>query len=255
VIQTAGGYEDPDLAEAFSLRRVRQEKRGTLVLDDVELVIPKRKVTALIGPSGAGKTSLIRLLNRLDDPVRGEILYCSQPIVTYPVRALRSRVGFVFQTPVLFPGTVRENLHEAAQLAGVPSSEFEPRAEEAMRLAELELALLDRDGSRLSLGQQQRAALARTLMTSPEVLLMDEPTSALDPETADHLVDTIHRLSEERGLTVVMVTHRLGEARRGSDHAVLLERGRVVEAGATPELFADSAQARTRAFLHAERES
>lgn len=256
----AGAGTCPDLRkreapeEAFALRGVRQEKHGTLVLDDVQLMIPGTRVTALIGPSGAGKTSLLRLLNRLDDPLRGEVAYRSRPVSEYSVRELRFRVGFVFQTPVMFPGTIRDNLREAAWLAGVPPTEVEYRAEESMQFAELDPALLERKGDRLSVGQQQRANLARALMTSPEALLMDEPTSALDPETADRLVETIRRLSEERGLTVVLITHRMWEARWGSHHAVLLERGRVVETGVTAELFERPAHPRTQAFLDRYRE-
>lgn len=239
--------------EAFALHGVRQEKHGTLVLDDIRLVIPQGRVTALIGPSGAGKTSLLRLLNRLDDPVRGEVLYRSRLVAEYPVRALRSRVGFVFQTPVLFPGSVRDNLTEAACLSGVPLGEIEAKAEEVMRLAELDLALLDRDGSRLSVGQQQRATLARALMTSPEALLMDEPTSALDAETADRLMDTTRRLSMERALTVVLVTHRLAEARRVSDVTVVIDAGRIIAVEPTPEVFGQTAHPRLRAFLESGR--
>ena len=98
------------LTAAFTLKGVRQVKDGITILDGVELDIPHGAITALVGPSGAGKTSLLRLLNRLDDPVSGEILYRAQPITHYPVQVLRRKVGFVFQKPVMFPGTVRDNL-------------------------------------------------------------------------------------------------------------------------------------------------
>ena len=100
-----------------------------------------------------------------------------------------------------------------------------------LEIAELESSLADRDGDRLSVGQKQRVNIARALMTTPDVLLMDEPTSALDPETADRLMETIRRLRQEKGITVVMITHRLSEARRAS--MVVMERGRVVGVGAT----------------------
>jgi ABC-type sugar transport system ATPase subunit len=98
------------LPAAFTLKGVYQMKAGITVVDDVEVDIPHGEIIALVGPSGAGKTSLLRLLNRLDDPVRGEILYRARPITHYPAQALRRQVGFVFQTPVMFPGTVRDNL-------------------------------------------------------------------------------------------------------------------------------------------------
>ncbi len=100
---------------AFTLRGVRQEKQGIRTLDQVSVEIPDGQVTALIGPSGAGKSALLRLLNRLDDPVAGEIHYHGRPIGELPVSKLRRNVGFVFQTPVVFPGTVRDNLAEAAR--------------------------------------------------------------------------------------------------------------------------------------------
>jgi ABC-type methionine transport system ATPase subunit len=227
-------------------------KVGAVVLDGVDLAIEEQQVTALVGPSGAGKTSLLRLLNRLDDPARGEVFYRARPLAEYPVRELRCRVGFVFQTPVMFPGTVRENLRVAAELAG-QTADLEAKMYAAMDLAELDWTLVDREGDRLSVGQKQRANIARALMTRPEVLLLDEPTSALDPETADRLTETIRHLSTERGLTVVMVTHRLTEARRVSDITVLLDVGRVIAVGATPEVFGQTENPRIRAFLESGR--
>jgi putative ABC transport system ATP-binding protein len=238
---------------AFHLCAVRQLKAGTLVLDGVDLEIPQQRLTALVGPSGAGKTSLLRLLNRLDEPAEGEIEYRGLPLGHLPVRQLRRRVGFVFQAPVMFPGTVRDNLREAAALADHPINDVASAMQKAMALAELDAELLDREGDRLSLGQKQRANLARALMNGPEALLMDEPTSALDPETADRLMDTVRRMSAERALTVVMVTHRLAEAKRVSDVTVVLEAGRVLGVGPTPEVFGQTADPRLRAFLESGR--
>jgi ABC-type methionine transport system ATPase subunit len=237
---------------AFVLRGVRQTKVGAVVLDGVDLAIPERQVTALVGPSGAGKTSLLRLLNRLDDPGGGEVFYRTRPLAEYPVRELRCRVGFVFQTPVMFPGTVRENLRVAAELAG-QTADLEANMRAVMDLAELDWTLVDREGDRLSVGQKQRTNIARALMTQPEVLLLDEPTSALDPEMADRLTETIRHLSTERDLTVVMVTHRLAEARRVSDVTVVMEAGRVIEVGSTPKVFGQTENPRIRAFLESGR--
>ena len=240
------------LATAFTLKGVRQIKEGITVIDDIALAIPPGEIIALVGPSGAGKTSLLRLLNRLDDPVSGEILYRTKPITHYPVQELRRQVGFVFQTPVMFPGTVRDNLHVALALGGEQGKDADTRIAEALELAELERVLCDREGDRLSGGQKQRVNIARALMTSPDVLLMDEPTSALDPETADRLMETTRRLSRERHLTVVMVTHRLSEARRTSDRTIVLERGRVVASGSTADVFGSTTNPMLRAFLDTE---
>jgi putative ABC transport system ATP-binding protein len=240
------------LPAAFTLKGVYQVKAGITVLDGVEVDIPHGDIIALVGPSGAGKTSLLRLLNRLDDPVRGEILYRAHSITDYPVQALRRQVGFVFQTPVMFPGTVRDNLQVALALGGDHGHDADTRMAEAMALAELDRALCDRAGERLSGGQQQRVNIARALLTSPDVLLMDEPTSALDPATADRLMETTRRLSREKRLTVVMVTHRLAEARRISDRTIVLEQGRIVASGPTADVFGHTTDPRLRAFLATE---
>src|SRR5690606_22598197 len=118
------------------------------------------------------------LLNRLDDPDAGRILHRGEPLDALPVRTLRCRVGFVFQVPVLFPGTVRDNLRTAGELAGLPAQEAEARLPVALERAGVEDELLDRDGEGLSVGQKQRVTLARALMSAPGVLLLDEPTSA-----------------------------------------------------------------------------
>ena len=237
------------LPAAFTLTGVYQVKAGVTVVDGVDMDIPHGDIIALVGPSGAGKTSLLRLLNRLDEPVQGEILYRARPITHYPVQTLRRHVGFVFQTPVMFPGTVRDNLQVALTLGGDHGQDAEARMAEAMALAELDHVLCDRAGDRLSGGQQQRVNIARALLTAPDVLLMDEPTSALDPETADRLMETTRRLSREQHLTVVMVTHRLAEARRVSDRTIVLEHGRVVASGHTKDVFGRMTDPRLRAFL------
>ena len=219
------------MTASFELRAVGQVRAGRTVLQDVDVTIPRHLITVLVGPSGGGKTSLLRLLNRLDDPVRGDILFDGSPIVDYAVTELRRRVALVFQTPVMFPGTVSDNLAVAAELAGVQDTQFGQQASQVMLLAELEPSLLERPGGELSVGQKQRVNLARALMTSPEVLLLDEPTSALDPETSRALMRTIASLSEVRRLTLVVATHRVSEAGDYAHHALVLRDGRVVESG------------------------
>jgi ABC-type methionine transport system ATPase subunit len=234
---------------AFTLRNVRQVKENQVILDNINLEIAQGEMTALVGPSGAGKTSLLRLLNRLDDAASGEISYRSRSINEYAVQELRRQVGFVFQTPVMFPGTVADNLRSALQLAGKPVADSQDIINEMLALAELDSSLAERDGARLSVGQKQRVNIARALVNAPEVLLMDEPTSALDPETADRLMETVRRIGKEKGITVVMITHRLSEARRASDTTTVMEAGRVLETGATEYIFGQTANPRIREFL------
>jgi len=238
-----------DTSPLFSLENVRQARGDVVILRDLSVDIPRTEITALIGPSGSGKTSFLRLLNRLDDPVAGAIRFHGQPIDSYPVAALRRRVGFVFQQPALFNGTVADNLNIAVQLGG-PEAQRDPLPiDRVLDAVELSPSFANRDTARLSGGEGQRVSIARALMTRPEVLLLDEPTSALDVEIADRLLRTISRLPAEYGVSVVMVTHRLYEARDMSTWTIMLESGTVVEAGPTAQLFTAAANERTRAFL------
>lgn len=214
---------------AFRALGLCSERAGRTVLADLDFSIPMGKITVLVGPSGEGKTSLLRMLNRLDEPSRGEIRYRGRPLAEWPVRELRRRVGFVFQTPVMFAGSVADNLLAAARIATLREADFSARAERAMTLAQVEHSLLDRPGDELSVGQKQRVNLARALMTQPETLLLDEPTSALDAETAARLLETVRGLSQEESLTVVFATHRLEEARQIADSVLVLRHGELRE--------------------------
>ncbi|MDB4884017.1 MAG: ABC-type polar amino acid transport system, ATPase component [Gemmatimonadetes bacterium] len=249
---------------AFSLRGVEQLRGSTRTLRGVDLDVPAGEVVALVGPSGAGKTSLIRLLDRLDDPSSGTVTYQGAPIASIPVRELRRRVGFVFQTPVMFAGSVADNLsiardlpYAAARLPAVGRRPAVPPAarertlapDDALRLAGVDPALASRDAQTLSGGERQRVSIARALMTSPDALLLDEPTSALDPDVADHVMATIRTLADTMHLTVVMVSHRLAEARAVSTHTVFMEAGRVIETGPTEMMFTAPHEARTREYL------
>lgn len=233
----------------FRLESVGKRGSEGKILDGVSLSVPEGGITALLGPSGSGKTTLLRLLNRLEDPDQGRIRFRGRPLDAYDVDEVRRRVGFVFQVPVMFPGTVRDNLREAAEIHGLAPSRFEEAAGRALRRAELDGGLLDRDGGDLSVGQKQRANLARVLVTDPEVLLLDEPTSALDPPTASRLLGTVRKLAEEHGLTAVMATHRVGEARKLCDVAAMIVDGEVVEAGPVRRVLHDPRHRETARFL------
>ena len=238
-----------DDSPRFSLERVALTRGEVNILRGLTVEIPRTEITALIGPSGSGKTSFLRLLNRLDDPDSGTIRFDGEPLTSYPVAALRRRVGFVFQQPAMFSGTVAENLRIAVELGG---AEAEARAlpiDRILGAVELAPSYADRDTARLSGGERQRVSIARALMTRPEVLLLDEPTSALDPEVAERLLTMITRLPNEYGISVVMVTHRLGEARDSSSWTIMLDGGIVVEAGPTEQLFTAPISERTRTFI------
>ena len=207
--------------DALALERVTVVLSGSCILDEITTQVPSGRVTVLSGPSGAGKSTLLRLCNRLEVPTSGVVRFNGDDIEALDPLWLRRRVGMVFQRPTLFAGTVRDNLRVAAPDAS--DTDFV----DALVRAGLGAAFLDRDGGELSGGEAQRACLARTLVTSPEVLLMDEPTSSLDDANTRLLERHTTALIED-GVTVLWVTHDLAQADRIADHSIALEGGRLV---------------------------
>ena len=202
---------------------------GAALLHDISLEIPAGRVTAVIGPSGGGKSSLLRCLNRLWEPPSGTIFLDGDDITAMDVLQLRRRVGMLFQSAALFEGTVADNLAYGPALQGL--SLTPARTAELLQMAGLDTAMADKPAHQLSGGQAQRVALARALANHPDVLLLDEPTSALDPGATRKVEDTLLHLREAFGLTVVWVSHAFTQVERTADRIVLLVAGRVVETG------------------------
>ncbi|HKH65463.1 MAG TPA: ATP-binding cassette domain-containing protein [Solirubrobacterales bacterium] len=198
----------------FELQNVGLDRGGRTVLDAFSAGIPEG-ATAIVGPSGAGKSTLLRLLNRLADPDRGEISYRGRPLSSYEPLALRREVSLVPQLPALLDGTVESNLRYAAELAGEDLD-----VEETLARAGLDPSFAERDVAKLSVGEQQRAMLARALAQHPAVLLLDEPTSALDHAARDAVEATLARLRSESNLSLVLVSHDPEQARRLADRVV-----------------------------------
>lgn len=216
----------------FSLREVGLTRGGRPVLDSVSAEIPEG-ATAIVGPSGSGKSTLLRLLNRLADPDRGEISYRGRPLRSYEPLALRREVSLVPQLPALLEGTVESNLAYAARLAGE-----ELDAGRSLRLAGLGPEFAERDVAKLSVGEQQRAMLARALAQRPSVLLLDEPTSALDHAARDAIEAALAELRRELEISIVLVSHDPEQARRLGDWVVRLQAGRVAGCGPLAEVLA-----------------
>ncbi|HET7121949.1 MAG TPA: ATP-binding cassette domain-containing protein [Solirubrobacterales bacterium] len=208
------------------------DRGGKAVLDGVTASIPAG-ATAIVGPSGAGKSTLLRLLNRLADPDRGTIAYRDRSLDSYEPLALRREVSLVPQLPALLPGTVASNLAYAAGLAGAP-----PEPERTLTLAGLDPSFAERDVTKLSVGEQQRAMLGRALAQRPRVLLLDEPTSALDTAARDAIEATLARLRRELDISLVLVSHDPEQARRLAEWVVRLEAGRVADSGPLAEVLA-----------------
>jgi putative ABC transport system ATP-binding protein len=216
----------------FELREVGFSRGGRPVLDSIDAALPAG-ATAIVGPSGSGKSTLLRLLNRLADPDSGTILYRDRPLSEYEPLTLRREVALVPQLPALLEGTVESNLRYAAGLAG-----REPDVPRVLRLAGLGPEFGGRDVSRLSVGEQQRAMLARALAQEPRVLLLDEPTSALDHAARDAIEAALAELRRELEISFVLVSHDPEQARRLAEWVVRIESGRIAGCGPLAEVFA-----------------
>jgi len=227
-------------------------------LRDVSLVIPQRRVTALIGPSGCGKSTLLRCFNRLNeliDGVRyhGQIYLNQQEIhaASTHVAELRRRVGMVFQKPNPFPKSIYENVAYGLRIQGIRRRNL---LDDCIQRALTRAALWDEVKDRLSMsalklsgGQQQRLIIARAIAIEPDVLLLDEPASSLDPMSTLKIEELIHELKQQ--FTIIIVTHNMQQAARMSDYTAFLHQGELIEFSATDNLFTNPAHKRTEDYI------
>lgn len=209
--------------------------RGKPILKSVSFGLAKGEILVVLGPSGSGKTSLLRCLNRLESIDAGEIFLNEINIQSLPVMELRGKIGLVFQTAALIPGTVKENICIGPTLSG---KDFPDDACHSL-LARVGLSreYLSRDVETLSVGERQRTALAQTLANEPEVLLLDEPTSALDPTavlTIESLIQSLHR---DLNAATILVTHNLEQAKRFNARTLVLVEGEVFAEGNIHDLM------------------
>jgi UDP-glucose/iron transport system ATP-binding protein len=206
----------------FELRDVTMSRAGMVVLEGVTADIPEG-AACIVGPSGCGKSSLLRLLDRLCDPDQGEVRYRGRDVREYDVLPLRHRVSLVPQLPALIEGPVADNIRFAAELAG-----RSPDVPTVLEHAGLDPSFAERSTHQLSVGEQQRVMLARSLAQEPAVLLLDEPTSALDESARSSVERTLLRLRRDLGLSYVLVTHDPEQAARMSDWRLHLAMGGTV---------------------------
>ena len=233
-------------------RGLSRSFKGIPALDGVDLAIDRGQVLVVIGPSGSGKSTLIRCLNGIETLDAGEVIFNGSRIDQSSGRAwraLRQRVGMVFQDYTLFPHlTIRQNITLAPVRAGI-LGRAEADAEAMRLLSRVGLPMKADDyPAALSGGQQQRVAIVRALAMRPDLMLFDEPTSALDPEMIGEVLNVMRDLARE-GMTMLVVTHEMGFAREVADQVIFMDAGRVVEASAPEALFDSPREQRTRDFL------
>ncbi len=222
-------------------------------LDGVSLDIGKGDIFGVIGFSGAGKSSLIRCINRLEEPDSGTITVGGTEITalnTEDLRHARSKIGMIFQHFNLFDSrTVLQNVAFPLEVAGYPKSRIDERAREIIDLVGLS-DKTDVYPSQLSGGQKQRVGIARALANEPDVLLCDEATSALDPLTTFSILELLGDLNRKLGLTILLITHELDVLRYICNHMAVIENGRIVETGPVGELFQNPASETGQRFVH-----
>ncbi|MFD1713906.1 ABC transporter ATP-binding protein [Amnibacterium flavum] len=228
---------------------------GTLAVENFELTIPSRSITVLVGSSGCGKTTLLRMVNRMVDPTSGSILIDGDDIANRPPVALRRSIGYVMQNSGLLPHRkVVDNVATVPRLNGVSKSESRARALELLDTVGLDRSLADRYPNQLSGGQQQRVGVARGLAADPNILLMDEPFGAVDPIVRTELQRETLRLQRDLDKTVVFVTHDIDEAFLLGDQVVILQKGGIIAQKGTPaEILAAPANDFVAEFVGADR--
>lgn len=244
--QRAGQTElHPELNRAqvrfIGLGKTYQGQQGPVqALHDIDLSIQRGEVFGIIGRSGAGKSSLIRTINRLEQPSSGRVLIDQVDIGDFDedrLVALRRRIGMIFQHFNLMSAkTVWHNVELPLKVAGVPKAERERKVRELLEL----VGLKDKHRAypaQLSGGQKQRVGIARALVHDPEILLCDEATSALDPETTQSILGLLKEINQRLGLTIILITHEMAVIRDICDRVVVLEHGRIVEQGPVWEVF------------------
>lgn len=222
------------------------------VLKGIDLTVNAGEVVVIIGPSGSGKSTFLRCLNLLEQPTKGSIEFEGTDILAKgtDIDKLRQKMGMVFQSFNLFPHkTVLENL--TLSPVKVKKEETKKAQETAMNLLK-QVGLEEKSTSypsSLSGGQQQRVAIARALAMGPDVMLFDEPTSALDPEMVGEVLAVMQNLAEN-GMTMVVVTHEMGFARKVADRVIFMDEGVIQEQGTPDEIFGNPQNSRTQSFLN-----
>jgi phosphate transport system ATP-binding protein len=243
---------------ALTVKDLRLSYGEKEALHGIDMIIPKKRVTAFIGPSGCGKSTLLRCFNRMNDlvdgcDIQGQILLDNENIYekSVDVAELRRRVGMVFQKPNPFPKSIYENVAYGLRIQGIKKKrQLDETVEWALKSAALWNEVKDRlheSALGMSGGQQQRLVIARTIAVKPEVLLLDEPASALDPISTLKIEELIHELKNE--FTIAIVTHNMQQAARVRDYTAFMYMGDMGEFGDTDQLFTNPTKKQTEDYI------
>lgn len=245
---------------AIRLKQFQAWFGESCVVQDMTLDLPANGVTCIVGPSGSGKSTLLRGLNRINEDISGYAMKgqihiqgrCAHQGYS-DITELRSKVGMVFQRPCVFPCSIKDNVLFGVRDKSLSKIAKAALVEESLKSASLWKEVshrLDSPAHTLSLGQQQRLCIARTLAVKPEILLLDEPTASVDPSAARALEALIVRLKDD--YTVIMVTHDIRQTRRIADNVLFLCDGQVIEMGSCTHMFSKSAKQKTQTYLSEE---
>lgn len=237
----------------LELKEISKKFGDRQVLTKISYQFYPQRMYGLVGPSGAGKSTILRILDLLENPTQGEIFYRGKPVGAGRSERLkvRRRIGMVFQQPVLFSGTVLDNIFYGLKVRGEKFAANKNKLKDILNLVGLE-EMEKQKATTLSGGEAQRLALARVMVLEPEVLLLDEPTANLDPKNVNMIEKVLLEIRERYGTTIIIVTHNLFQAKRLVDEVLLIYDGRLVEAKPADEMFRAPEHPLSQAFIRGE---
>jgi osmoprotectant transport system ATP-binding protein len=239
----------------IELARLTKRYGDLVAVAELSLTVADGELLVLLGGSGCGKTTTLKMINRLVEPTAGRVLIDGADVASVPAYELRRRIGYAFQRVGLFPHlTVAENVAITPSLLGWDEQRIARRVDELLELVELDPATMRaRWPDQLSGGQQQRVGVARALAAEPRLMLLDEPFGALDPLTRDRIQQSFRRIRDQIGLTAIFVTHDMGEALILGDRIAVMHEGRLLQVGTPRELLARPADDVVRQLLETPR--